>query len=73
MTSVLEDSKAVNTDIDEPKFAHYAESTSVTEGYITGKAVVAICGKVFVPSRDPNKFSTCPKCLYLIEALFIGD
>ena len=58
---------------EEPKFSHYADSVSVTEGYITGKAVVAICGKVFVPSRDPKKFPICPICKELAEALFLGE
>lgn len=58
---------------EEPKFSHYADSISVTEGYITGKAVVAICGKVFVPSRDPKKFPICPICKELAEALFLGE
>lgn len=58
---------------DTPEFAHYADAASVTEGYITGKPIVAICKKVFIPSRDPQKFQICPTCRELAEALFIGD
>ena len=36
-----------------------------------GKAVMAICGKMFVPTRDPNKFPICPICKELAEALFL--
>jgi hypothetical protein len=63
----------VTTDSDTPGYAHYAESGSVTEGYITGRAVVAICGKIFVPSRDPKKFLVCPRCTELADALFLRD
>lgn len=72
-TSVLE-----RTDLDseieedEPKFAHYAESVSVTEGYVLGTPVLALCGKLFVPSRDPKKFPLCPICKEIAEALFLG-
>jgi hypothetical protein len=60
------------TDSGEPKFAHYADSVSVTEGYVMGKAVMAICGKLFVPSRDPKKFPVCPICKELADALLLA-
>lgn len=71
MSSVLEDTETIDTDTGEPKFAHYANAASVTEGYIMGKAVLAICGKFFVPTRDPQKFPVCPICKELAEALFL--
>lgn len=58
--------------LEESKFSHYADAASVTEGYIMGKTVVAICGKVFVPTKDPYKFPICPICKELAEALFLG-
>lgn len=64
--------KTLELDSNDPKFAHYADSVSVTEGYIMGKAVMAICGKLFVPSRDPKKFPICPICKELAEALMLG-
>lgn len=71
MTSTLEETQITNTDSDEPRFAHYAEAVSVTEGYVMGRPVLAICGVLFVPSRDPKKFPICPECKELAEALFI--
>lgn len=56
-----------------PEFSHYAESVSVTEGYITGKTVIALCGKIFVPSRDPKKFPICSTCKEIAEALFLDE
>jgi hypothetical protein len=72
-TDVLED---VNTDSkaddnDEEQFAHYAESASVTEGYIMGTPVIALCGKVFVPSRNPERLRVCSICKEIMEALFL--
>lgn len=34
----------------------------VTEAYVTGTPVTALCGRTFVPSRDPQKFPACPMC-----------
>ncbi len=61
------------TDSEEPKYAHYAESVSVTEGYVLGKPVVAICGQIFVPSRDPKKFPICPICKQIAESLYLDQ
>jgi hypothetical protein len=55
----------------EEKFAHYAESAKVTEGYIMGTPVIALCGKVFIPSRDPEKLRVCPKCKEIMDALYL--
>jgi hypothetical protein len=57
----------------EPKYAHYAEATSVTEGHVLGTPVMAICGKLFIPSRDPKKFPLCPICKEIADALFLGE
>ena len=62
----------LETENGEPRYAHYADSVSVTEGYVMGKAVMAICGKLFVPSRDPKKFPICPICKELADALLLG-
>jgi uncharacterized C2H2 Zn-finger protein len=32
-----------------------------------GSAVVALCGKVWIPSRDPQKFPVCPDCKKIFE------
>lgn len=58
---------------DENRFSHYAEKVSVTEGYVLGSPVLAICGKVFIPSRDPKKFPLCPICKEIADALFLGE
>ena len=72
MTQTLEAPTEEKIDLDdENRFSHYAEKVSITEGYVLGNPVVAICGKIFVPSRDPKKFPICPICKELAEALFL--
>ena len=42
---------------------------SVVEGLVNGTAVKALCGKVWVPSRDPKKYPLCPTCKEVAESL----
>ena len=36
--------------------------TNVVEGMVTGTPVKALCGKVWVPGRDPRRYPVCPTC-----------
>jgi hypothetical protein len=47
---------------DHERFAHYVAKGSLTEALVHGTPVVALCGKVWVPSRDPSRFPICPEC-----------
>ena len=44
------------------RFAHYVKKEKVVESAVTGKAVRALCGKKWIPSRDPEKYPICPVC-----------
>jgi hypothetical protein len=35
---------------------------------VTGEAIVALCGKKWVPTRDPSRYPICPTCKELKEA-----
>jgi hypothetical protein len=52
---------------DHERFSHYADRDKITEAMVTGTPVVALCGKVWVPSRDPSKFPVCPECKRLYD------
>ncbi len=54
-------------DGDHERFAHYADRDRITEAMVTGTPVVALCGKVWVPSRDPKKYPVCPECKRLFD------
>ena len=73
MLDLLEDTDTRTTDSDEEEqFAHYAEKASVTEGYIMGTPVIALCGKVFIPHRNPERLRVCQACKEIIDALFLS-
>ncbi|MCV7666219.1 DUF3039 domain-containing protein [Micrococcus luteus] len=54
---------------DHERFAHYVRKEKITESAVTGAPVIALCGKVWVPGRDPNKFPVCPTCKEIYEGL----
>ena len=52
---------------DHERFSHYADKDKIMEAMVTGTPVVALCGKVWVPSRDPSRFPVCPTCQELYD------
>lgn len=52
---------------DHDRFAHYVEKRKLAEAYVLGTPVIALCGKVWVPSRDPERFPICPECKRLYD------
>jgi len=54
---------------DHERFSHYVRKEKITESMVTGKAVTALCGKKWVPSRDPEKFPVCPTCKEIYNGL----
>jgi len=51
------------------RFAHYVKKEKITESAVTGKAVRALCGKKWVPSRAPEKYPICPTCKEIYAGL----
>lgn len=54
-------------DGDHERFAHYVQKDKIVESAVTGTPVIALCGKVWVPGRDPNKFPVCPDCKRILD------
>jgi hypothetical protein len=52
---------------DHERFSHYAEADKITEAMVLGTPIRALCGKVWVPSRDPQRFPVCPECKEIYE------
>lgn len=61
------DLRTSHGDGDHERFSHYVEKDKIVESAVTGTPVVALCGKVWVPGRDPKKFPVCPDCQRLYE------
>lgn len=46
----------------KPAKAHIARASDVTEAYVMGTEITALCGYKWVPSRDPAGLPVCPDC-----------
>lgn len=63
------DARLSHGDGDHERFAHYVRKDKIVESSVTGTPLVALCGKVWVPSRDPSRFPVCPECKEIWESL----
>ncbi len=54
---------------DHERFSHYVRKEKIIESAVMGTPVVALCGKVWVPGRDPQKFPVCPMCQEIYDGL----
>jgi hypothetical protein len=64
-TAVIEREQVQEQEVepgDHERFAHYVRKDKIMESAMSGDPVVALCGKVWVPGRDPKKFPVCPTC-----------
>ncbi|SNS93725.1 Protein of unknown function [Actinomadura meyerae] len=59
-------------DGDHERFAHYVKKQKITESAVNGTPVIALCGKVWVPNRDPKKYPVCPECKEIYESMQSG-
>ncbi len=67
LEKLLEDE--LNEPGDHERFSHYVPKDKIIESAVTGKPVRALCGKKWVPTRDPEKFPICPDCKRIYEQL----
>ena len=71
-TSVLERPE-VQEQLQEPgdheRFSHYVRKEKILESAMSGQPVTALCGKVWVPGRNPDRFPVCPECKEIYEGL----
>jgi hypothetical protein len=54
---------------DHERFSHYVQKDKILESAVTGTPVIALCGKVWVPNRDPQRFPVCPDCQRIYDGL----
>jgi hypothetical protein len=60
------------TDGDHDRFAHYVRRADIVRSNVEGVPVVALCGKRWIPNRDPDRYPICPTCSD-IKARLTGD
>ena len=77
-TDVMEDTRVEQDlrptdDGDHERFSHFVPKDKLTDAMINGTPVIALCGKVWVPSRDPERYPVCPECKEIWESMREGD
>lgn len=54
---------------DHERLAHYVRKEKIMDSAMSGEPVVALCGKVWTPGRDPKKFPVCGTCKEIYDGL----
>ena len=54
------------------RFSHYVRKADIVRSNIEGVPVVALCGKRWIPNRDPDRYPVCPACKELMALLTSG-
>jgi len=54
---------------DHERFSHYVKRDKIVDSAVSGAPVKALCGKIWTPGRDPEKFPVCPECKEIYESL----
>lgn len=47
---------------DNDRYAHYVSKERLEQARLTGRPVIALCGKVWIPKRNPENYPVCPEC-----------
>jgi hypothetical protein len=68
-TMVEERAVPSTDDGDHERFSHYVKKDKIVESAVLGTPVIALCGKVWVPGRDPQKFPVCPDCKRIYDGI----
>ena len=55
-------------DGDHERFAHYVRRADSVRSVVEGTPIRALCGKKWIPSRDPDRFPICPACKEMLAA-----
>ena len=71
--TVLDERTQQFEDGDQDRFSHYVPKDKLMAAMVNGTPVVALCGKVWVPSRNPDKFPVCPECKEIWASMRPGE
>lgn len=53
---------------DHERLAHYVPKEQLESAIFNGTPCIALCGKVWTPTRDSAKFPVCPECKEIYES-----
>lgn len=66
--TLVSPSRSDTSTSDRERFAHIVNPASkAVEAMLAGTPVTALCGKTWVPKRNPQNFPKCPACVEVCE------
>lgn len=68
MSNIKTTPEIVDPSTGEPRIAHIVRKDDQMRGYL-GEEIEALCGKKWVPSRDPENLPICGKCKAFIKMM----
>lgn len=57
-------------DGEDDGLAHLISKSDWGKAYVMGEAVLALCGKLWVPSRDPQNLPVCERCKRALKQIY---
>ena len=66
--TVLDERTELFEDGDQDRFSHYVPKDKLMAAMVNGTPVVAHCGKVWVPTQNPEKYTVCPDFNEILES-----
>jgi len=51
------------------RYAHYVSKDKMLKSQITGRPVVALCGKVWIPKHNAKDYPICPECKHIYNQM----
>ncbi|MDR1355033.1 MAG: DUF3039 domain-containing protein [Propionibacteriaceae bacterium] len=68
-TLLLERPEVVYEDGDHDRFSHYVPKAKYLESMVNGTPVLALCGKLWIPTANPERFPVCPTCKEIYDTM----
>lgn len=59
----------LDDDSDDNRFSHFVRKEDILRSAVDGVPVTALCGKKWLPGRDPEKYPVCPACKEMMGML----
>lgn len=54
---------------EDNRFSHFVRKEDILRSAVDGVPVTALCGKKWLPGRDPEKYPVCPTCKEMMGML----
>lgn len=61
--------RVLTEDGDHERLAHYVTKRALEKAILDGIPTLALCGKLWLPTKDASRFPVCPECKEIFEEM----